>query len=95
MAIAFTHLVRTPDGDAEIGRTGVRVYTIQGLLESGDTPDEIAAAYQLPIGAVYEALAYAATYPEEMEANEKADDAVRRQILLSIPEELQRDIDLP
>ncbi len=95
MAIAFTHLMRMPNGDTEIGRTGIRVYTIQGLRESGDTPEEIAAAYKLPLGAVYEALAYAIDHPEEMDAVARADDAVRREILLSIPEELRRGIDIP
>jgi uncharacterized protein (DUF433 family) len=95
MATAFRHLVRMPNGDTEIGRTGVRVYTIQGLRESGDTPEEIAEAYRLPIGAVYEALAYAADHPEEMEAIAQADDAIRREILLAVPEEIRRGLDIP
>jgi len=94
MAIAFQHLVKMPTGDTEIGRSRVRVYTIQGLRESGDTPEEIAEAYRLPLGAVYEALAYAADHPEEMDAIAQADDAVRRDVLSRIPEELRRGIDI-
>jgi len=79
----------------EIAGRGVRVYTVLGLRESCDTPEEIAGAYQLPLGAVYEALAYAADHPEEMEAIQRADDAVRRAILLNVPEEIRRGIDIP
>jgi uncharacterized protein (DUF433 family) len=95
MAIAFRHLVKVANGDTEVGRTGIRVYTIQGLPESGDTPEEIAEAYNLPLGAVYEALAYAADNPDEMEGIAQADDAIRREILLRLPEELRRGIALP
>jgi uncharacterized protein (DUF433 family) len=95
MTIAYRHLVTMPNGDTEIEGTGVRAYTIEGLRQSGDTPEEIAEAYGLPLGAVYEALAYAADHPQEMEAIAQADDAIRREILMSVPEEIRRGIDIP
>ena len=95
MAIAFQHLVQMPNGDTEIAGRGVRVYTVLGLRESGDTPEEIAEAYDLSLGAVYEALAYAADHLAEMEAIRGADDEVRRDILMKVPEEIRREIDIP
>jgi uncharacterized protein (DUF433 family) len=95
MAIAFQHLVKAPNGDVEIAHTGVRAYTVQGLRLAGDTPEEIAEAYDLPLGAVYEALAYAADHPEEMEAIAQADETVRLGILQRLPQELRSDSPLP
>jgi len=84
-----------PNGDTEIESTGVRVYTVLGLRQSGDTPEEIADAYRLPLGAVYEALAYAADHPEEMAAIRQAEAKMERDWLMGLPEELRRGIDLP
>ncbi len=95
MAITFRHLVMMPNGDTEIESTGVRVYTVLGLRQSGDTPEEIADAYRLPLGAVYEALAYAADHPEEMAAIRQAEAKMERDWLMGLPEELRRGIDLP
>lgn len=95
MAIAFRHLVRMPNGDTEIESTGVRVYTVLGLRQSGDTPEEIADAYRLPLGAVYEALAFAADKPEEMEAIRQAETEIERDWLTGLAEELRRSIDIP
>ena len=95
MALAYKHLIQKPNGATEIAGRGVRVYTILGLSESGDSPVVIAKEYRLPLGAVYEALAYAADHPDEMETIREAELAVQRKILMAIPEELRRDIDLP
>lgn len=95
MAIAFRHLVRMPNGDTEIEGTGVRVYTVLGLRQAGDTPEEIADAYRLPLGAVYEALAYAADNPGEMDAIQQAEAKIERAWLMGLPEELRRGIDIP
>jgi len=84
-----------PDGTTEIAHRGVPVYTILSLQEAGDAPDAIADAYNLPLGAVYEALAYAADHPEEMEAIRQAELAIQREILTRIPEELRRGIPIP
>lgn len=95
MALAYKHVVQMPSGTAEIAHCGVRVYTILGLKEAGDAPEVIADAYNLPLGAVYEALAYAADHPEEMEAIRQAELAIQREILTRIPEELRRCIRIP
>jgi len=95
MAPAYRHLVQMPDGTTEIAHRGVRVYTILGLKQAGDTPEMIADAYNLPLGAVYEALAYAADHPEEMEAIRQAELAIQREILTRIPEELRCGIRIP
>ena len=71
------------------------MYTILGLKTSGDAPEEIADDYGLPLGAIYEALAYASDHPEEMEAIRHAELAVQRKVLLAIPEELRHGIDIP
>jgi uncharacterized protein (DUF433 family) len=95
MSLAYKHLAQMPNGDTEIVGRGLRVYTVLGLKEAGDTPEVIADAYSLPLGAVYEALAYAADHPEEMEAIRQAELAVQREMLLHLPAELRRDIPLP
>ena len=95
MDLAYKHLVQKPNGSTEVAGRGVRVYTILGLRKSGDTPEEIADDYDLPLGAVYEALAYAADHPDEMGAIGQAELAVQRDILSRIPTELRRGIDIP
>ena len=95
MALTYKHLVQKRKGATEIAGRGVRVYTILGLRESGDTPEVIAEAYRLPLGAVYEALAYAANHPEEMEAIRQAELAVQREVFTAMPAELRRGIDIP
>jgi uncharacterized protein (DUF433 family) len=95
MALAHKHLIHKGTGVTEIAGRGVRVYTILGLRESGDSPEVIAEAYRLPMGAVYEALAYAANHPEEMEAIHQAELAVEREVLMALPAELRRGIDIP
>ncbi|HUG22311.1 DUF433 domain-containing protein, partial [Piscinibacter sp.] len=86
MTIAFRHLVKKPNGDTEIGQTGIRVYTILDCHRSGEAPEEIAGAYDIPLAAVYEALAYAEENPDEMEAIERADDAATRKLHARLPE---------
>ena len=83
-----------PNGDTEIAGRGIRVYTILGLRESGDTPEVIAEDFDLALGAVYEALAYAADNPEEMEAIRREEAAIEREVMMRIPEELRRGIDI-
>lgn len=95
MTIAYRHLTQLPNGTTEVAGRGIRVYTICGLRASGDTPEEIADDYALPLGAVYEALAYAADHPDEMETIRQAEAAIEREIVMSVPEEIRRGIDLP
>jgi uncharacterized protein (DUF433 family) len=95
MTIAFRHLVKKPNGDTEIGQTGIRVYTILDCRRAGETPEEIAWGYDIPLAAVYEALAYAEENPDEMEAIERANDAVTQELRSRLPEHLRRGLDLP
>ena len=95
MTIAFQHLIRKPNGDVEIGSTGIRVYTVLGCHRSDDTPEEIAEAYELPVAAVYEALTYAADHPGEMEAIGRTETAITLELLSSVSEDVRRGSDLP
>lgn len=90
MTLLFQHLAKASNGDTEIVGTGIRVYTILGLYEFGDTAEVISDAYDLPIAAVYEALAYAFEHPEEMETIRRADEAAERQMLSQLPQGLRR-----
>jgi uncharacterized protein (DUF433 family) len=86
MAIAFQHLVKTAKGDTEIAGTGIRVYTISGLYDVGDSPEHIAENYELPLAAVLEALAYAADHPDEMDAMHRAEMAAQQSVIDQMPE---------
>lgn len=89
MALAFKHLVTASKGDTEIAGKGLRVYTVLGLYETGDSPEYIAGDYDVPVAAVYECLAYAADHPDEMEAIRRADEAAERQIVGALPAHLR------
>jgi uncharacterized protein (DUF433 family) len=68
MAIAFKYLAIGEHGDIEIGKTGVGVHNIFFQHELGETPEQLVEGFRIPLAAVYEALAYGAEHPEEMEA---------------------------
>jgi uncharacterized protein (DUF433 family) len=89
MAIAFQHLVKMSDLVTEIAGTGIRVYTIHGLYEMGDSPEHIADEYDLPLAAVLEALAYAADHPDEIEALHQAELAAEQQVIDQLPEQVR------
>jgi uncharacterized protein (DUF433 family) len=91
MPIMFQHLVKAANGDTEIASRGLRVYTILGLYETGDSAEYIADEYDVPVAAVYEALAYAADHKEEMEAIRRADEAADDLMLSRLPEHLRRE----
>lgn len=73
MTLTFQHLWDGPNGDTAIVGSGLRVYTILGEYEMGRSAETIADQHDIPIAAVYEALAYAAEHPEEMEAIHRAE----------------------
>src|SRR5438552_2798546 len=91
MAIMYEHLVVASDGDTEIAGRGLRVYTVLGLYEMGDSAERIADGYDLPVAAVFEALAYAANHPDEMDAIRRADEAADERLLNELPEQLRRE----
>jgi len=81
-----TATLRSPAG-------GLRVYTVLGLHETGDSPEYIAEEYDVPVAAVYECLACAADHLEEMEAIRRADEAVERQIVNGLPAHLREMVE--
>ena len=91
MTLAFRHLISASNGDTEIAGKGLRVYTVLGLYETGDSPEYIADAYNVPLAAVHEALAYAADNPDEMEAIRRADEAADQDIFGQVPEQVRED----
>src|SRR5438552_14928742 len=90
MTLAFRHLSTASDGDTEIAGKGLRVYTVLGLYEMGDSPEYIAQEYDVPVAAIHEALAYAADHSAEMEAIAQADLAAERQTLDAMPDHIRR-----
>ena len=93
MTLTYQHLATGADGDTEIAGTGLRVYTVLALYEMGDSAEYIADEYEVPVGAVYEALAYAADHPEEMAAITRADDAAYQAWMSSLSEHLRQIAD--
>ena len=91
MAIAFQHLVKKTDGVTEIAATGIRVCTLASLYDVGETPEQIAENYSLPIAAVLEALAYAADHPDEIDATNRADMAAEQSVIDQMPEALREN----
>jgi uncharacterized protein (DUF433 family) len=95
MAIAFKHLAKRPDGRTHIAGRRLTPYDMLCQRELGETPETLAEEYDLPLAAVYEALAYAFDNPDEMERIREADNAASREVLLAIPEHLRRGIPIP
>jgi len=71
MAIQYKHLEQQ-NGVTRIVGHRMRAFDILDIQRHGATPNEI-DDYSLPLGAIYEALAYAADHPEEMAAVEQRD----------------------
>src|SRR6266496_4003296 len=90
MTMLFRHLATGADGDTKIAGTGLRVYTVPGLYEIGQSVEYTADAYDVPIAAVFEALAYAYDHPDEMETIRRVDEAAEEYSLGLLPEELRR-----
>jgi uncharacterized protein (DUF433 family) len=90
MTMSYKHLATGHNSHTVIAGTGLRVYTIFGLYEMGDSAERIADGYNVPIAAVFEALAYAADRPDEMDAIRQADEAVDERLLNELPEHLRQ-----
>ena len=91
MTLAFKHLITASNGETELAGKRLRVYTVLGLYEMGESAESIADNYDLPLAAVYEALAYAVDHPDEMEAITRADEAADEHILSQVPEQVRED----
>ena len=67
----YVHLDQDPDssgGEPRVAGSGVRVYSIWVLGRAGWPPEKISQEYDIPLGAVFSALAYAADHPQEMKS---------------------------
>ena len=89
MALTFKHLEKRAGGDAKIAGTRVRVYTVLTAYEMGEAPEYIADQRDLPLAAVFEALAYAIEHPNEMSAIAEASEAAERRLIAQLPEGLR------
>ena len=72
MAIQYRHLEQQ-NGVTRIAGHRMRAFDIMDIRRQGPTPEEIADDYSLPLGVVYEALAYATDHPDEMGAVNRRD----------------------
>ena len=93
MAIAFQHLTRNDKGVTTIAGRRIRVHDVLGYTHEGNTPTYIAENYDLPLAAVYEALAYAEEHPDEMATLRVREDAAYEEIMAQSPPELRAEID--
>jgi uncharacterized protein (DUF433 family) len=91
MTTTYLHLDRKETGAMKIVGTRLRVYTILGDYEMGYSPEYIAEESNVPLAAVFEALAYAYDHPEEMEAIRQADEAAGEWIDSQLPEHLRKE----
>jgi uncharacterized protein (DUF433 family) len=91
MAIAFGHLVKSPHGETHITGRRISAYDILCRHQLGDDAPAIAASFDLPLAAVYEALAYALDHPDEMDRLREADEAAGQHALAGAPTNLDRD----
>lgn len=90
MTLTFRYLAKKAGSDdMAIAGTGVRVYTLQCAYEMGESAEYIAENRDLPLPAVFEALAYAYERPDEMDEIRRRDEEAQ-QYSLSLPEHLRR-----
>ena len=76
MVISFKYLAPGEHGHVEIVDKGVGVHNIFFQHELGETPEQLAQGFRVPLAAIYEALAYAAEHIDEMEAIRRANAEV-------------------
>ncbi|MGH2365870.1 MAG: DUF433 domain-containing protein [Chloroflexota bacterium] len=65
MAIQYQYLEQVK-GVTMIGGHRIRVLDIDDRRKTGLTPEELANGYEIPLGAVYEAIAYAENHKAEI-----------------------------
>ena len=75
MAIQFQHLEQA-NGVTKLASHRIRVLDIDNSRLSGLSPEDIAREYHLPLGAVYEALAYASDHTDEIARLRQTEDQV-------------------
>lgn len=79
MKTQFKYLAHR-NGATEVCDSGLRVIDVLGWYKVGESPEWIAEEFDLPIAAVFEALAYAHEYPAEIEAIRAKDAAAVEQV---------------
>ena len=89
MAIAFAHLVESADGETRLAGRRITVYDIFCRHELGEDAPTIADQFDLPLAAVYEALAFALEHPDEMARLRDADEAARRHARAGAPADVR------
>ncbi len=94
MAIAFKYLAPDEHGDIEIAGTGVLVFSLFAQNQLGQPPEQLVEGFRLPLAAVYEALAYAAEHPDEMEAIRRANDEIGARVLSEAREKMRNRLAL-
>ena len=67
METRFKYLALT-HGEMKVAGSGLSVFNVLGSYSTGDKPEDIASAYEIPLAAVFEALAYACENADEMAA---------------------------
>ncbi len=91
MTLTFRYLAKKAGSDdMAIAGTGVRVYTLQCAYEMGESAEHIAENRDLPLPAVFEALAYAFEHPDEMDEIRRRDEEAQQYSLSLLPENLRR-----
>src|SRR5438874_9747052 len=91
MTLMFQYLAPDQHGDMAIAGRRLRVYTVRGEYEMGMSAESIAENADVPLAAVYEALAYAAEHREEMEAISRAEDESYVAWMNALPDERLRE----
>jgi uncharacterized protein (DUF433 family) len=87
MTSSYQHLDKKLNGRMRIVGTRLYVSTILGYYEMGYSPEYMAENGDVPLAAVFEALAYAYDHPEEMEAFRQEEVAAQQLSLDYIPKQ--------
>lgn len=80
MKTQFKYLT-SRNGATEVSDSGLRAIDVLGWYKVGETAETSAEEFELPIAAVFEALAYAHEHPEEIEAIRAADAEAVKEVM--------------
>ena len=91
MTTAYEYLAKKPGStDMAIAGRSLRVYTLKRAYEMGGSAESLAADHDVPLPAVFEALAYAYEHTDDMEAIRLADEEAEGLSLDELPGDLRR-----
>ena len=94
MAISFQHLAPNGKGVVVIAGRRIRVFDVLGYVREGSSAQQVPEDYNLPLAAVYEALAYAEEHPAEMAALRAREDEGYEDIMAQTSPEVRAQIEL-